>query len=351
LPRHPPGVSIVIPTWNGRYLLQEFLPSVIAAAQRYRETSDAPVEIVVVDDGSSDDTRAWLEGLTDEDDAVRAVWMPQNRGFGAACNAGAAAARHPRMLLLNNDLMIEPDAIAPLVAHLDRSSPLGPMFAVHCRMRDISSGDDVGTGKVGRFSRGFLRVHGSYVAERSAARPLPSMFATGGAAMFDRTAFLDIGGFDLLFAPFYLEDVELSYRAWKRGWAVGYEPDALVHHRFSSTIGAFNRTMIHRVSHRNRLLFHWLHLDDRRWRAQHVVMVALLAIWSVVSMRWAFVRGLADALGKRRAVASRRATLRQQATRSDRQVISLFATLSTRSGITTYESREELARRQKKRPT
>ena len=162
-------------------------------------------------------------------------------------------------------------------------------------MKDLTTGEDVGTGKVGGFSRGFLRVHRSYAPAEDARRPLPSIFPNGGATLFDRGRFLELGGFDELFAPFYFEDVELGYRAWKRGWAVGYEPRAVVRHRFSSTIGSFGRSTIQAVSQRNRLLLHWIHLHDRRWLAQHAVWVGLLAIWSLVSFRPAFAKGLAGA--------------------------------------------------------
>src|SRR5207249_955437 len=117
-----------------------------------------------------------------------------------------------------------------------------------CRVRDFSSGRDVGTGKMGGFARGFLRVHRSYVTRGPQAGPFYSMFASGGSAMFDRRRFLELGGFDPLFAPFYLEDVELSYRAWKRGLTVAYEPRSAVRHQFSSTIASLAGRQVARVA-------------------------------------------------------------------------------------------------------
>src|SRR6185503_7856454 len=99
------AVSIVIPNWNGRALLAEFLPSVIAAADHYREQT----EIIIVDDASTDDSVAWLTknyGAT-----VRVVAREQNGGFARACNSGFQAASHPFVLLLNNDIKVEPEAI------------------------------------------------------------------------------------------------------------------------------------------------------------------------------------------------------------------------------------------------
>jgi len=108
-------VSIVIPTWNGRHLLERFLPSVFVAADRYRAASGFDVEIVVVDDGGTDDTAFWL--ATSYPGRVELLMKRQNEGFSHACNTGFRHAKHPIVLLLNNDVEVEPDFIAPLVGH------------------------------------------------------------------------------------------------------------------------------------------------------------------------------------------------------------------------------------------
>lgn len=339
----PLGLTVVIPTWNGRRLLAEFLPTVIAAAKRYGLQSGEPVEVLVVDDGGTDDTGAWMATeMSSSPVPLRLLTLPANRGFAAACNAGAAAATFTRMLLLNNDLAIEEDAIAPLVAQLDGGDGRGQLFAVHCRTKDIATGEDAGTGKIGGFSRGFLRVHRSFAPAADARRPLLSIFPNGGATLFAREQFLELGGFDELFAPFYFEDVELGYRAWKRGWSVGYEPLSVVRHRFSSTIGSFGRGRIQAVSQRNRLLLHWIHLHDRRWLTQHVIWVLLLALWSVVSFRPAFVKGLAGALRRWRPTIARRRTEKRSAVRSDRDVVAIFEQLIARPDIRAYDDPREL---------
>ena len=141
------------------------------------------------------------------------------------------------------------------------------------------------------------------------------------AAMFDRARFLEIGGFDLLFAPFYYEDVELSYRAWKRGFEVRYEPASEVRHRFSSTIGAAGRGRIRRISQRNRLLLHWIHLHDRGWLAAHLLWLPAVGAASLVSLRPQALLGLFDAIRRLPLVLERRRRERALAVRSDREVI------------------------------
>jgi len=326
------GVSIVIPTWNGLSLLQEFLPSVFAAADHYSKHSHDPTEILIVDDGSTDETTSWLRqaGFRDDDvetfsgrPRLRIVRNETNLGFGETCNRGIELAAHPLVFLLNNDVEPELECIAPLVEDFEDSS----VFAAHCRVFEFDSGRECGTGKLGGFSRGFIRVHASYSvsgpSERTGA-PLYSMFAGGGSAMFDRQKFLEIGGFEPLLSPFYWEDVELSYRAWKRGYSILYEPRSITRHRVSSTIGTLDRRAVRRIEQRNRLIFHWINLHDTGMFVSHIVRVLLLALTAPLRLQPGFLRSLAAATGSLRQIRDRRREEKLAARRTDRDVFKLF---------------------------
>jgi GT2 family glycosyltransferase len=321
-------VSIVIPTWNGRHLLERFLPSVLVAADHYRERSGASVEILLVDDGSTDDTALWLARA--HPGRVELLIKRRNEGFAHACNTGIAFAHHPAIFLLNNDVEVERDAIAPLVRHL--ATP--DVFAVACLTTNYATGEASGVGKLGSFARGFLRVHAGYMPRGTHSSDLLSIFASGGAAAFSREKLDEIGGFDTLFAPFYWEDVELSYRAWKRGWRVLFEPESRVRHLVSSTIGnRFSSGKVRAIRHRNRLLAHWVHLhDDTLWRS-HVRYVALLAALAPLRGDLAFLAGLGQALGRRREALERRARERSAAVRSDQEILELFERFAARDDV------------------
>jgi GT2 family glycosyltransferase len=335
-------VSVVIPTWNGRRLLEQFLPSVLNAAAAYARTA-AAIEVLIVDDGSTDGTLAWLDSRAAEAPVrLRTLRTEQNLGFGAACNAGMLEAAHPLVFLINNDLEVEPDAIAPLVQRFAREGA-ETLFAVHCRVKDFASNQDVGTGKMGGFSRGFLRVHRSYVTRDPEVGPTWTMFASGGSAMFHRQRFLGLGGFDPLFAPFYLEDVELSYRAWKRGWSLEYEPRSVVRHQFSSTIGPLAQRSIPRIAQRHRLMLHWIHLHDRRWLVSHVLWTLILLAAAPITFKPQFIAGFFDAIKRLPALVVRRREERGHAARTDRQVLAIFADLAKRPDIRAYDDPRELA--------
>jgi GT2 family glycosyltransferase len=322
------GVSVVIPNWNGRPLLAEFLPSVIAAAKYYQTRSGAETEIIIVDDSSTDDSVAWLSQRYGP--ALRVIAREQNGGFARAANTGFAAARFPTVLLLNNDIKIELDAIAPLVAHFGQER----VFAVCCKAYRLGTDLFDGAGKLGRFERGYWRVFLSYdiLPSRLPAhtQPFYSFVASGGYAAFDRTKLQDLGGFCEMLSPFYWEDVDLCYRAWKRGWTIHYEPTSVVYHKSSATIGQkFKPRHIQVVAERNRLLMHWMNLHDSRWLAMHLVWLAIKlsgAAFSLDGVMWsAFLGALARLPGALRV----RRRERARSVRSDREIDALFAQLAS----------------------
>ena len=266
----PPGLSIVITNWNGRALLENFLPSVVQSARAFEAASGQPTEVLVADDASADDSESWLRGNFPN---VRFESGSRQQGFAPTANRGVRAARFPLVYLVNNDVALAPDTLPPLAAHFRDTN----VFAATGNAFDFATGILRGAGQRGAFRRGFLRVHSRFFVPSPSAemQPFLTLFATGGSSLFDRAKFLALGGFNEMLAPYGWEDVELSLRAWKQGLEIRYEPRSAIWHQFSSTIGA--RLARHRVSaayERNRLLMHWLHLDTRRQVASHALGLA-----------------------------------------------------------------------------
>lgn len=298
-------VSIVIPTWNGRHLLECFLPSVVEAARAYQEETGARAEILIVDDGSTDGTAEWIDATYSRE--VEVVVKSGPEGFARAGNAGFRRARFPVVFLLNNDVAVQRDVLFHLVPHF--SDPA--VFAVTCRALDPRTRQLASGGKLGRFRRGFWRVHKDYdVAPQEpssspSARspecsgPWLSLLASGGFSAFDAEKVRRLGGFDERLSPFYWEDVDLSLRAWRRGWQIRYEPRALVYHEASQTIAPrFSAAFIRRVSQRNRLLVHWKNLDEWSWILEHLAIVGALALTVPLRWDWAFGAALVEAIGE-----------------------------------------------------
>jgi len=148
------------------------------------------------------------------------------------------------------------------------------------------------------------------LASRGTEAPGPwyTFYPAGGAVMVDRARFLEIGGFDPLFHPFYYEDLDLAFRAWRRGWCCRVVPESRLVHAAGSTISkAFPKRDVLVVRRRNRLLFLWKNLtsDALLWRsfghqALRVPMALLRGDTIPLAATWAALRRLPTALARRR---------------------------------------------------
>lgn len=229
-PSREGAVSVVIPTWNGRPLLEMSLPPLAEAIRRHGHPDD---EILVVDNGSEDDSVARLEAFAKEIPSLRWIALDRNEGFAGATNRGTRDARNPTVILLNNDMVVEPDFVQPL---LDAFAEEPDLFGVSCQIDFIDPEKPRWeTGKVhGEMHWGQVRLF--HLDRFDDDLRYPIFFAGGGASAYDRDRFLALGGFDEdVFSPVYIEDVDLGYRAWQRGWPSVLEPRSRVHHKHRGT--------------------------------------------------------------------------------------------------------------------
>lgn len=252
------AVSVVIPTWNGREQLARNLGSVVRALAANPEN-----EILVMENGSDDGT---AEFLASSFPSVRVVEMGSNLGFGRASNRGFTLARHDIVVLLNNDMRVEPDFLGPLIAGFRDPRVFSVTAQIH--FSDPRKQREETGLAMGRWARGGLRLR--HVVDDQVEELFPTFYAGGGSSAFDRHKILELGGFDGILAPFYMEDVDLSYMAWKRGWINLYAPASVVHHEHRGTIGKhFSANYIDRVLNKNRLLFAWKNMHSWKRLAAH----------------------------------------------------------------------------------
>ena len=249
-------LSVVIPNWNGKRLLEKNLPAVLKACQEWAETG---WEIIVVDDASSDDSIAFLKENYPQ---IKLVVHKKNQRFAVTCNTGVKSAKGKVVVLLNNDVSPEPDFLKPLIKHFDDPK----VFAVGCRQKELKQGRIFYSGRgIMRFQRG-LMVHW-----RAEDQNQPTTdWAFAGAAAYQRKKWLAIGGMDSLFRPAYEEDRDLSYRALKYGWKILFEPKSVVaHHHETTNIKVFGRKRIEIISFKNQFLFVWKNITDRGYLLRH----------------------------------------------------------------------------------
>jgi GT2 family glycosyltransferase/glycosyltransferase involved in cell wall biosynthesis len=281
------GASLVIPNWNGQDLLERFLPSWTAAISGHPGS-----EIIVVDNGSTDGGADWVRANYPD---VRVLALPENLGFGGGSNAGFREARNDVVVLLNSDMRVERDFLAPLLEGFTDEK----VFAVSCQ---IFLGDSTKRREETGLTEGWWQDGGLRVGHREdpAVNMLfPCLYGGGGSCAFDRRKFLELGGFDELLAPFYLEDTDLGFMAWKRGWKVLYQPASVVHHEHRGTIGRnFSQGYIESILQKNFLLFAWKNIHEWNRVAGNLFFAftgAVVSAWSGDAPGRSSARGIARA--------------------------------------------------------
>ncbi len=253
-------LSVVIPSRNGARLLRRFLPEVLA------ELGDMG-EVVVVDDGSSDDTAAALREAGDS--RVRAFVRSGPNGFCYAVNLGMREARGRLLLLLNNDVEPAPGALRAMAEAGGRAPP--DVCAVVPRILRPDGSDEGGCSIRLRRGLPLVDLQGRGV-------PYPS----GACSLFTRDAWKSLGGLDPRFAPIYWEDVDLGLRARRQGMRVARLPGAAVHHQHAATMGSSPASSA--LRERNRFLLAALsplpagwRLRFRLWLPLHLMAARLTA--------------------------------------------------------------------------
>ncbi len=335
-------LSIVIPTCNGLHLLRENLPSVQAAARAYHRQTGGLTEIIVVEDGGRDDT---ARAIPSEFPEVFLVKRRRNEGFAITCNVGMQSSRFPVVALLNNDVRVEEDYFVYQTLHFQDPN----VFAVTAKVFEWNEPIFATGGRLGRFRRGFWSVYFNYdVSPPSAAewiqeRKLLSAYAIGGFSTYSREKLEVLGGFNELLSPFHWEDVDLSYRGWKRGWEVHYEPRSIAHHRTSATINAhFGKHFVEAASLRNRLLFHWINVHSPTYFFRHLIMLHLLFLTRICALDFHFYSSLLQALRQLPRVRTLRQLEKEKARRTDAEVSRLLNRFYQSAPIQVYYNQQEV---------
>jgi len=216
--------TVIIPNWNGRGLLSRCLPALFS--QSYPE-----FEIVVVDNGSTDESAAWIKSRFP---SVRVIAQDHNTGFAAACNSGIQASSTELVVTLNNDTAPYADWLARLVEAADQHRDVGMFASTLFLDRTPPAIDAVGV-RVNRLGVAQNIGHGMPVTDLPSSPP--DLFGPcAGAGLYRRQLFDDVGLFDERYFA-YLEDVELAWRARWAGWHCISVPDSIVLHAHSATGG------------------------------------------------------------------------------------------------------------------
>jgi GT2 family glycosyltransferase len=231
-------VSVCIVNYNNRALLTRCLDSV------FEESKEVSLEVLVADNGSTDDSVAWLKRAHPE---VRLFENGANLGFGAASNQLIRASSGEHLLLLNNDCVLSPDCLQQLLLcqASDRSigitgcrvltgnnflqptcDSIGPMAFLLPNLRKLMDSHFLSFGQPSKSQMARMR---RYELRHGYDRVHEADFVAGVCMLIRRAAFQNIGELDENFFLYY-EDVDYCMRARRAGWKVVYTPFGTASH-------------------------------------------------------------------------------------------------------------------------
>lgn len=285
-------ISFVIPNYNGEDLLKHNLPRVLSVIEKEAEKLGHPVEVVIVDDGSKDKSLDVLKAVVVPKNITLTILKNEkNKGFSPTVNKGVREAKGEVMILLNTDVLPKSGFLSPLLKHFTEED----VFAVGCMDESIENGKTILRGRgIGEWERGFL-MHTRGEIDKS-----DTLWVSGGSGAFRKSLWDALGGFCELYAPFYWEDIDLSYRAQKSGYRVLFEKESIVEHRHETGAIKTNNTerRVRAVAYRNQFFFVWLTVTDASLLVSHLLWLPYHLAAALRSGDKEFLQGFISAIGK-----------------------------------------------------
>lgn len=292
-------ISVIIPTYKKTDLLIENL--------KWNLKFLDSCEIIIINDDPKESIQNELSNLP-----VELIENKKNLGFAGAVNVGIEKAKRDYILLLNNDVRLE---------QLLTKKNLEP-FTENEHLFAIGFAQKEKEGVVGRnrifFKRG-LFLH----EKKNSLESGKTAWAEGGAALMKKKVLLELRGFDTLFNPFYWEDIDLSYRAWKLGYTVLFNATFVVEHHHESTIASYyKKKNIEEIAYAHQFIFTWKNIDDKRLLFSHVIWLPYHFLSFGIKGIWTFHKGFFQALKSIGTIREKKGTGLTK--RTDKEVLDLF---------------------------
>lgn len=315
-------MSIVVANWNGEDLLEKCMPSVIAAAEHTKET----YEIIVVDDASTDGSIPILRAKFPK---VKLIELEENHGFIKANNVGAKAAKGDMIVYLNNDIVLKIDSLKRMLVHFKDPKVFGIAPKIlKLDKKTIQAeflGCDFILGTVVQTQPGMNEIDTNRFNN-----PCTTFFAPLCASMIERKRLAELGYLDDVYSPFYWEEPDLSYRAYKRGWTVIYDPKAVVYHKHRTSLTkVFTQDELQLQELKTRFIFTWSNFSDPVILLKHFTFLPLVFIRSAFrgkyrTKRFLDVIAFFRALRAWRKILDKRADEKKHAKLSDREALDVI---------------------------
>lgn len=255
-------ISVIIPSLNGRKYFNEFLSSVIKEC----ESTPYKAEIIVVDDGSEDDSMAYLESIASD---ILKPYKNIKKGACSARNYAVSKSNSKYLVFLDNDVIIEKGFLEKIVP-MFQDSRVG---AVACAGYQYDSRQQIDGIKLLKFKRGFFRFTSNILNKdmKEGLNEYLSFGVQGAYFACRKDVFDEVCGISELFEPYLLEETDLMYKILKHGYKILYNPDTHPLHKWGGTIASKVSPRTKYLSVRNKYLFNFIHLHSKKLFIQFVM--------------------------------------------------------------------------------
>jgi len=290
-------VSIIIPVYKNYKMFFKYLE----INKKYFEGC----ELIIMNDYPLENITKPVKKICPEAFVIN---NKKNLGFAGNVNRGVLRAARNYVFLMNSDVVLKDNSFLKSLEYFKKDQKL---FAVGFAQIE-KDGKIVGANR-SYFKNGLINHFHQPISNFQ--QPVSNFWAEGGSSIFKRKFFIDLGLFDKLYNPFYWEDIDLSYRAWKAGYKILYDPNIKVEHHHESTIGKyFDKSKILETAFRNQLIFHWKNLTDKDLILKHLFNIS----------RFIFIPGFFDALIRLPKILQARKKTIKLFIKSDKEILNLF---------------------------
>jgi len=278
------GISVVIPNYNGKNLLEKNLPSIYAAL----EHANIEYEIIVSDDCSSDNSLEFLKTIYPD---IKVFSTDTNLGFSGNCNNGIKNATQTLTCVTNTDVNFDVNYFKNALPHFSDKN----LFAVKGKIVNYE-GDPENITTINEtcltyIKRGVIRFKCDIEPDNNKmSKDIGGQYVGLGCCFVANTHLLkSIGGFYEIFSPYYWEDSDIAITALEQGYNLVYEKDSIIYHNHGSTISKTQASSKRKIiSNRNKLIFSWLHLKGlKNWSIHFLFIVTnILTRWLALDIKY-----------------------------------------------------------------
>lgn len=306
-------INIIILNYNGKELMKRCLPSIVDAAKKSKHNC----RVSVIDNLSQDDSVSFLKNNFLDMDIIVAG---ENKVL-CSYNDIIKQIDDDVVILLNNDIKVDENFVDPLVETINEDNE---NFLVTPKCLTFNEKVYEGSKTKARIIWGLFWASSKFKGYERGIDMQGCTFSAGFGA-FDRKKFLELEGYDNLYLPGTLEDSDICFRAWKRGWKCLYQPKSIIYHMGQVSFHRrFGRRQTKIVNFRNLFLFMWKNITDRRILFKHFIFLPPRLLYSILTGKPELFIGFLKAVPKLKKALLRRNSVDMDSKRTDKEIFDMF---------------------------